>query len=104
MSRTLKGFAVFAALVAGPAVAHEKGDRAMGVVATIAPERIVVRTSDGHEVPFAVTKETRFLRGEKPAHAEDIRVGERAVVRGQRDGEALRAIQVKLGAEPARKK
>lgn len=103
MNRTWKIAAVLAALVAGPAMAHEKGGRAMGTVESVTPERIVVRTSDGHDVPFAVTKETRFLKGEKPAHAEDVRVGQRVVINGKRDGDALHALQVKLGAESGKK-
>lgn len=97
-----KTAAVLAALLAGPAMAHEKGGRAMGTVESVTPERIVVRTSDGHDVPFAVTKETRFLRGEKPARAGDVRLGQRVVIHGKRDGEGLQAVEVKLGAQPAK--
>lgn len=89
---------LLAALAAVPASAHEKGGRAIGIVASVAPERIVVKTSDGHEVPFTVTPETRFLRAGKPAHAEDVKVGERAVVHGTRAGESLKALEVKVGA------
>lgn len=101
MDRRWRTAAVLAALAAAPAIAHEKGGRAMGIVESVTPERIVVRTSDGHEVPFAVTNETRFFTGEKPARAEDVRAGRRVVVHGKRDGEVLRALQVKLGAQPA---
>ncbi len=95
---------LLAALAAVPASAHEKGGRAIGVVAAVAPERIVVKTSDGHEVSFGVTPETRFLRGGKPARAEDVKVGERAVVHGKRAGEGLQALEVKVGpAAGARK-
>jgi hypothetical protein len=86
-----------------PARAHEKGDRQRGVVESVAPERIVVRTSDGHTVTFAVTPETRFLRGEERVGVEDVQVGQRAVVEGRRAGETLEAVQVKLGAAPSRK-
>lgn len=103
MNRRWKIAAVLATLLAGPAIAHEKGGRAMGTVESATPQRIVVRTSDGHDVPFAVTQETRFFKGEKPAHAEDVRVGQRVVVHGKRDGEALRALQVKLGTESTKK-
>jgi hypothetical protein len=72
----------------------------MGVVASATPKRIVVTTSDGHEVPFGVTKETRFLRGDKPGRAEDVRVGERVVVHGQRTPDGLQAVEVKLGVQP----
>jgi hypothetical protein len=86
-----------AALAAGPAAAHEKGDRAMGVVESATAERIVIKAADGHAVAFTLTPETRFLRGESPARPEDVRVGERAVVNGKRSGETVQAVRVKLG-------
>jgi hypothetical protein len=95
--------AAFAALAARPAVAHEHGDRAMGVVASITTDRIVIKTADGHPVTFIVTSETRFFRGESPAHPQDVRPGERAVVHGKRAGEALQATQVRLGPAPPAK-
>lgn len=103
MNRRLKVVALVVSLIAGPALAHEKGGHAMGVVESVTPERIVVRTGDGHDVAFDVTGETRFYKGEKPARAEDVRVGQRAVVHGRRAGEVLQAVEVKLGAAPASK-
>jgi hypothetical protein len=101
--RRLKIVAVLAALAAVPVAAHEKGDRAMGVVESVAPDRIVVKAADGHAVTFAVTPETRFFRGETPARVGDVRVGQRAVVHGKRAGDTLQAVQVKLGASPGTK-
>lgn len=100
MSRAMKAFAVIAALVAGSALAHEKGGRAMGVVESVTPERIVVQAADGHPVVFAITGETRFVIGKTPARLEDVQVGRRVVVHGKRVGEALQASEVKLGAKP----
>jgi hypothetical protein len=88
--------ALVAALAASPAVAHEKGDRAMGVVASLTAERIVIRASDGHTVEFAITPETIFVRGDRPARREEVRLGERAVVHGKRRGDSLGAVRVKL--------
>ena len=101
--KRLKLVAMLAALAAVPAAAHEKGDRQRGVVESVAPERIVVKTSDGHAVTFKVTPETRFFRGEELARAEDVRVGQRVVVQGKRAGETLQAVQVKLGEAPKSK-
>jgi hypothetical protein len=102
VNRTLITAALALVLGALPARAHEKGgDRAMGVVESVGAERIVVKASDGHLVEFAVTRETRFFLGEKPARPEDVRVGQRAVVQGRKAGEKLEAVRVKLGAAPA---
>jgi hypothetical protein len=103
MKRQVKVVALVAALVAAPVAAHEKGDRAMGIVESVTPERIVVKTADGHSVAFTITQDTRFFRGEKAARSEDVRVGQRAAVHGKRAGEALQATQVKLGAAPKSK-
>lgn len=96
----MKAFAMIATLVAGTALAHEKGGRAIGVVESVTPEQMVVRTADGHPVAFSVTGETRFVIGNKPARPEDVRMGRRVVVHGKRVGEALQAVEVKLGPSP----
>jgi Domain of unknown function (DUF5666) len=105
MKRASKLLALVAAnvLAAAPAAAHERADRAMGVVESVTAERIVVKASDGHALSFTLTPQTRFLRGKKPSRAEDVRVGERAVVHGKKAGERIEAVEVKLGASGAAK-
>lgn len=102
MKRFTMGALLLASLATGVAGAHEKGDRAMGAVASLTAERIVIRAADGHTVEFVVTPETIFVRGDRPARREEIRIGERAVVHGKRQGSSLGAVRVKLGrAAPA---
>ena len=101
--KVLKAMAVVGALVASSALAHESGGRATGTIEGVTADRIVVRTSDGHEVAYAVTPATRFLKGDKQVRLEDVRVGQRAVVHGKRAGDAMQAVQVKIGAEAAPK-
>jgi hypothetical protein len=96
MRRTISLALLATALAAGPAPAHEGADRAMGVVESVTEERIVIRASDGHSVAFRLTPETRFSRGEAPARSSDVRVGERAVVRGRRAGGEVEAVRVRL--------
>jgi hypothetical protein len=98
VSRASKLLGLVVALAAAPAAAHERADRAMGVVESVTPERIVVKAKDGHALSFTITPETRFLRGKKPSGAEDVRVGERAVVHGKKAGQGVEAVEVKLGA------
>jgi hypothetical protein len=97
----MKAWALLAALAATPALAHETGGRAVGIVQSVTPERIVVRASDGHEVPCVVTLATRFVRDAKPARIEDVEVGQRVVVHGNRSGALIEATEVKLGPKPA---
>ena len=101
MRRIMVALTLAVGLAPSAARAHEQGGRAMGVVERVTAEQIVVKASDGHSVPFAVTQGTRFLRGEKPARAEDVRVGQRAVVLGKQSGDRLEAVRVKLGTPAA---
>jgi hypothetical protein len=96
MNRTLKTLAALAALLPGSALAHGKGDHERGIVESIAPDRIVIRTSDGHTVPYAVSPETRFSVGSTHVQLGEVHVGQRAVVHGRRSGDALTAVEVKL--------
>jgi hypothetical protein len=89
--------ALLAALAATPGSAHERADRAMGVVESVSADEIVIRAADGHSVAFTITPETRFSRGDAPARREDVRVGQRAVVQGKPAGERVDAVRVKLG-------
>jgi hypothetical protein len=97
MKRMLRILTLVSAFAASPAVAHEKVDRAMGVVESVTAERIVIKGTDGHPVAFTVTADTKLFRGEKPARLEDVQVGERVVVNGRRAGEEFQAVRVKLG-------
>ncbi len=103
MKRMMTVVTLLAALAATPAAGHEKGDRAMGVVESVSAERLVIETADGHRVAFTITEDTRFLRGDEPVRREDVKPGQRAVVRGQRSGEQLVAALVKLGSSGRRR-
>lgn len=87
-----------AALLLLPAVplAHAGGHDARGTVKELTEERIVLTTVQGREEAFLLGEDTRFERGHAPARREDVRVGERAVVHGRRDGKDLRATTVRL--------
>ena len=103
MKRMLRILALVSAFAASPAVAHEKVDRAKGVVESVAAERIVIKGTDGHPMAFTITPDTRLFRGEKTARIEDVQVGERVVVNGRRAGEEFQAVRVKLGPAKASK-
>jgi alpha-D-ribose 1-methylphosphonate 5-triphosphate synthase subunit PhnI len=99
MRRAWKLGIVVASMWAAPAAAHERSDRVMGVVESVSAEQILIESADdGHTVAFAVTRETRFFSGGKPARLEDVRVGQRAVVHGRRAGQQVVAVRVKVSA------
>jgi hypothetical protein len=88
--------AAVAVLWGAPTSAHESGSNARGVVESVSAERLVVKASDGHVTTFALTPETRFERRDEPVASSDVRVGERAIVRGKNSGDTLQAVVVKL--------
>jgi len=87
-----------AALVvaASPALAHEGGVDAKGVVKALVADRITIDTRHGEKI-FALTPDTEFVRGSKPVKREDLRLGERVVVHARARQGALEAVQVRAG-------
>jgi hypothetical protein len=75
----------------------------MGVVESVTTKQLVIKATDAHSMAIAITEDTLFVRGENPVRADDVQVGERAVVQVKRSGEVAQAVRVKLGAAPARK-
>lgn len=102
MKRLARVLALVAALLtAPPAASHEQGGRVMGVIESVAADRLVVKASDGHSVACAISAETQFFQEDSPARVEDARAGQRVVVHGRREGGTLKAERVKLGAAKA---
>lgn len=86
-----------AAAVATAARAHQGGVDVRGVVQSVAPDRIEVRTAEGVRA-FALTPATEFARAGSPARREDVRPGDRVVVHGRARGGALEAVLVRIGS------
>lgn len=86
--------AVFVA--ASPALAHEGGVDAKGVVKALAADKLTVETAHGDRT-FALTPDTEFVRGGKPAKRGDLVVGERVVVHARAGQGGLEAVQVRAG-------
>lgn len=98
--RLMRAAFTIAALMPALAFAHDASDRARGVIERLDSREITVETSDGHTVTFRVTPETRFTRAAAVVEQKDVEIGERVVVEGQRSGEQLEAVRVKLGPKP----
>jgi hypothetical protein len=81
--------------------AHEgHTHKVMGSVAAVATDRIEVATSDGLEVVTGLNEQTRYLVGDEPAVAADVKVGGRAVVISV--GQGGRAVARQVLLPPAR--
>lgn len=101
--RKLVGRALLiAAMGWSPALAHEGGLHARGVVREVTKERIVLTTTEGKDFTASMGPATRIVRGGKAVGVGEIHAGERAVVHAKRDGERLEATEVKLGGPSGR--
>lgn len=71
----------FAVLAPVALLAHEgHKHRVMGVVAAVDAGHVEIETKDAKKVSVLINKETKCLRGQKPASTTEIRIGERIVV------------------------
>jgi len=89
-------------LAAGPvrhALAQDAGERVRGTVVKAEATRLEVKNRQGKTVTIALTPGTKLLHKKAPATAADLKVGRKVVVQAVRKGEALEAIEIKIGAE-----
>jgi hypothetical protein len=82
-----------------PALAHEGGHTAYGVVKEVSAERLVITDEHGKDAAFALTAGTQYLRDHKAIPREKIAVGERVVVKGKDASGKMEATSVSVGAE-----
>jgi hypothetical protein len=91
----------------GVAAAHGNAVHARGTVKEIAPDHVVVAASGGDR-SIALGPGTRILRGTRTVPVEDVHPGERVVVHAEREGDGLRATELRLapaaGASGGQKK
>ena len=75
--------------------AHGNEKHVMGTVKSIGPDSISVETT-GHKMETVqVTKDTQFVRGEKPSNLQELQVGDRVVIHAKPEGDKLNAAEVK---------
>jgi hypothetical protein len=86
-------------LVGAPALAHEGGKDARGVVKTITSQELVVTTTGGVDLKVAIVGDTEILRGTKSVPARDVHPGERVVVHAAPREGRLEAGLVNLAAK-----
>jgi Domain of unknown function (DUF5666) len=97
----LFAFALSTAPLAAPA--HEGGHDARGVITSAGAEELTLRTKQGEE-KFAVGKETEFVKDGAPATAQELSVGNRAVVHAKHRNGRMEAIKVEFATAAAPKK
>ena len=97
--RNLLAAMLLSTTVALPALAHDGGHHAYGVVKEVTAARLVVTDEHGKETAFGLTPKTRFLRDQKPISREKVMVGERVVVKGKDASGQMEATSVSVGGE-----
>jgi hypothetical protein len=83
-------------LLATFAAAHGNMEHVMGTVAEVSNHSISVKATDGATKVIEFDGKTKFLKGESPAAATDVHVGDRVVVHAHKQDTMLHAAEVKL--------
>lgn len=104
----LLGVIVFASgvVVAHDGEDHMKHNKVMGTVASVDVEkgRLEIKVKDGKPEIISVDKNTKVMKGDKPAAIGDVTVGARVVVTTMDHSGVKMAMEVRLPApntEPA---
>jgi hypothetical protein len=97
-----QSFALTCALLLSTfAAAHGGMDHVMGTVSELTSHSISVRALDGSTKVVEFDKETKFVKGESPAAANDLHLGDRVVIHAHKTDAVLHAAEVKIGAAKA---
>lgn len=97
-------------MISAVALAHEghdhgsdKDQRLKGTIETIVGSQLTVKSSDGKQLDVHVDEKTRFDNAGTPGKLEDLKIGAKVVVHGQRmkDG-ALHAKEVRYRGTKAK--
>jgi hypothetical protein len=84
-------------LLASYAIAHGNEKHVMGTVTKIEGGVISIRTPDSGEKTVNIGSGTKFIKGQKPATQQDVKVGDRVVIHAKQDGDNLEATEIKIG-------
>jgi hypothetical protein len=104
MTRRLALLALAAAVTVSLAAAHPGHDhKVMGTIDTIDGMHVVLKTTDGKEISFEITDDTRLVRGTDGEGAiADLRAGLRVVVNVGEGVEPIKAKEIQYAAPTSR--
>ena len=91
------------ALCSAPVAAHEGGHDVRGVVTSVGPQELTVKTSHSEET-FVLTPETQFVKDGSPATAQDLKASNRVVVHAKKKVGRLEAVKVQFKSAEGPKK
>jgi hypothetical protein len=92
---------IAAVLVAvGSLVAHGDADHVRGTISAMSAKSITVQTTEKTTAILTLTTKTTFVRGGKPAHLADLKVGDRVVVDVPKGTKEAEEITIGVSAAP----
>jgi len=98
-TRTAVGTIMLALLCSSSALAHGGHTHIMGSVTDLSTEQITVKDRDGKSVTIRVTKDTTYQKGDAPAAAADLKVGDRVVVEATgKEGSSFTATEIRFSS------
>jgi hypothetical protein len=102
MNKTLMSFATFGLLAVSIAVAAHEGHThtTLGTVEQVEKDRLDVKDTEGKAVSFALTDETKVVRGKKAAEIDSLKKGERVAVESEEKDGTVFAVTVRVGGGP----
>jgi YHS domain-containing protein len=104
MMKRIAALALVAALaLTAHAFAHGGKEHVMGTVKALDETHVVVQTRDGKTLSIALAKDTEYRKGDVPAAAADLKVGDRVVVdlAGKTDTPSAREVRFASTAQVA---
>jgi len=91
------------ALCSAPVADHEGGHDVRGVVTSVGPQELTVKTSHREET-FVLTPETQFVKDGSPATPQDLKASDRVVVHAKKNAGRLEAFKVQFRSPASPKK
>ena len=103
MIKYFVAFCIAAVLAAPvPAFAHDgHPHNVMGTVTMVAPDHVMVKTTEGKDVTMKTTTATKVVQGKTAIKLADVKVGARVVIVPVSEKEALVAKEIQVGTAPA---
>ncbi len=95
-TRTAVGTLMLTLLCAASALAHGDNTDIMGTVTTVNAEQVIVKDREGKSVTVRLTKDTTYRKGDAPAAAADLKVGDRVVVEAAGKAGAYSAEEIRF--------
>lgn len=80
------------------ALAHGGNTDIMGTVTSLSAKQVMVKDGEAKSVTVRVTKDTKYRKGNAPAVAADLKIGDRAVVEAAGKVGAYSAVEIRFSS------